>query len=299
MPAPAAGHGGGASRLVPRTQPRVAPFVPFACWTSVAGLARRRPAASRGQRSRPRRAPTASRAVPTPRRSPPLLPRPARPAHRRPDRSPRAATTGGSCVSPGPASTTTGTSGSGAGRGRRSAVWISARPSSAAEYRSAGSGRPARSTTAASGPRSADTGSSLSIRFMRVATVVSAANGTLPGHRLDQHEGQRVDVALAVDGEPLGLLGRRVAGRAQHDAGRLGPGRLGEGPGQPEVGDAQAAVVVEQEVGRLDVTVDEAPPVGVVEARGRRRGRPAAPARARAAGCGRASNAGSRRSGTR
>ena len=49
------------------------------------------------------------------------------------------------------------------------------------------------------------------------------------------------------------------------------------------------AVVVEQEVGRLDVAVDEAPPVGVVEARGRRRGRRPAPATATAAGRGRAS----------
>ena len=35
---------------------------------------------------------------------------------------------GGNWVSSGPASTTTGTRGSGAGRGRRSADWISARP---------------------------------------------------------------------------------------------------------------------------------------------------------------------------
>jgi hypothetical protein len=73
-----------------------------------------------------------------------------------------------------------GTSGSGVGRGRRSAVWISARPSSPAVKRSAAVGRPARSTTEASGPRSADTGISLSTRFMSVATVVSAAKGTWP-----------------------------------------------------------------------------------------------------------------------
>ena len=34
-------------------------------------------------------------------------------------------------------------------------------------------------------------------------------------------------------------------------------GRLGQGPGQAEVGDAEPALVVEQEVGRLDVAVHE------------------------------------------
>ena len=91
----------------------------------------------------------------------------------------------------------------------------------------------------------------------------------LTGDRLDQRQGQRVDVGLAVDGLAPGLLGRGVAGRAEHDAGGLGPRRLGEGPGQAEVGDAQPAVLAEQEVGGLDVAVDEAPAVGVVEAAGR------------------------------
>ena len=91
----------------------------------------------------------------------------------------------------------------------------------------------------------------------------------LAGDRLHQHQGQRVDVGPAVDGRPAHLLGRRVAGGAQHGADGLGPGRLGQGPGQPEVADAQPALVVEEEVGGLDVAVDEPPPVGVVEAPGR------------------------------
>ena len=69
---------------------------------------------------------------------------------------------------------------SGAGRGSFSAAAMRPWPSSAAVERSAGSGRPARSMTAASGPSSADTGIRRSSRFMSVATVVSPANGTSP-----------------------------------------------------------------------------------------------------------------------
>ena len=107
---------------------------------------------------------------------------------------------------------------------------------------------------------------SRSSRFMSVATVVSPAKGTSPVTASTSVEGQRVDVALAVERLAPGLLGRRVAGGAEHRARRLGPGRLGEGPGQAEVGDAQPAVLAEEEVGGLDVAVDEAPAVGVVEA---------------------------------
>ena len=69
---------------------------------------------------------------------------------------------------------------SGAGRGSFSAAAMRPCPSSAALDRSAGSGRPARSMTEASGPRSAETGMSRSSRFMSVATVVSPAKGTSP-----------------------------------------------------------------------------------------------------------------------
>ena len=70
--------------------------------------------------------------------------------------------------------------GIGAGRGSLSAARTSARPNCEAVKRSAASGRPARSSTAANGPRSADTGISLPIRADRVATVDSPSNGTLP-----------------------------------------------------------------------------------------------------------------------
>ena len=70
--------------------------------------------------------------------------------------------------------------GTGVGRGSFSAVRTSARPNCEALYRSDGSGRPARSSTDASGPRSADTFISLPIRADSVATVDSPTKGTVP-----------------------------------------------------------------------------------------------------------------------
>ena len=90
--------------------------------------------------------------------------------------------------------------------------------------------------------------------------------GDLAGDRFDQDEGQRVDVAAPGQGSALGLLGRGVAGGAQHGARGLGHGGVGQGPSQAEVGDAQALVLAEEEVGRLQVPVHEALAVGVVQA---------------------------------
>ena len=61
------------------------------------------------------------------------------------------------------------------------------------------------------------------------------------------------------------LLGRRVPGGAEDGARGLGPARLGERAGQAEVGDAHDAVLVEEEVGGLDVAVHEAAAVRVLE----------------------------------
>ncbi len=90
-----------------------------------------------------------------------------------------------------------------------------------------------------------------------------------PGRRLDHHQRQRVHVAATVEGLATRLLGRGVARRAQDRALRLGPGRLGQGPGQTEVRDAQPCVLTEEQVGRLDVAMDEATAVGVVESAAR------------------------------
>ena len=107
------------------------------------------------------------------------------------------------------------------------------------------------------------------MRAISVATVVSAANGTVARDGLDHHERERVHVGLSVDRLALGLLRRGVARGAEHDAGRLGPRRLGDRAGEPEVGDAQPALLVEEEVRGLDVAMDEAPAMRVLEAAGR------------------------------
>jgi len=87
-------------------------------------------------------------------------------------------------------------------------------------------------------------------------------------HGLYEDQGQGVDVAAAGEGPALGLLGRRVAGRAQDRAGRLGHRGVGQRPGEPEVGDPESAVVAEEQVGGLEVPVDQALAVGVVQPAG-------------------------------
>ena len=75
------------------------------------------------------------------------------------------------------------------------------------------------------------------------------------------HVGRRTDLA------PLapGLLRRHVAGRP-HDLARAGqPAVALHLLGQAEVGDARVAVLVEQDVGRLQVAVDDAVLVGILD----------------------------------
>ena len=108
-------------------------------------------------------------------------------------------------------------------------------------------------------------------RPMRARSEPSGGVGGVGHHagdRLDEHQGQGVDVAAPVERAAGRLLGRDVAGGAQHDALGLGPGGLGQGPGQAEVGHPQPPVLAEQQVGGLDVAVGEAPGMGVVEAPG-------------------------------
>ena len=88
----------------------------------------------------------------------------------------------------------------------------------------------------------------------------------LAGHGLDQEQRQRVHVGLSIDGQPLGLLGRAVLRRAEQHALRLGPRRLGQGPGEAEVGDPEPTLRAEQQVCRLDVAMHEAFAMGVLEA---------------------------------
>ena len=62
------------------------------------------------------------------------------------------------------------------------------------------------------------------------------------------------------------MLGRRVLQRAQEPTAPAAPhARLAENLRQPEVGERQRTVAVDQQVGRLDVAVQDAPAVGMAE----------------------------------
>jgi hypothetical protein len=87
----------------------------------------------------------------------------------------------------------------------------------------------------------------------------------LPGQQLVQDDADGVDVGAGVDAVPLAarLLGTHVRRRA----GEARPGaEVLLAQGQTEVGHDGAAVSVQQDVGRLDVAVDEAMPMGMVQA---------------------------------
>ena len=90
------------------------------------------------------------------------------------------------------------------------------------------------------------------------------------GQQLVEQRPQAVDVAgrpqlLGLAG---GLLGRHVAGRAEDGPGaRLGRNRRSV-LGQAEVGDVRLVVRLEQDVGGLEVAVQDAVAVGVVDAPG-------------------------------
>ena len=99
----------------------------------------------------------------------------------------------------------------------------------------------------------------------RVSIAVAARNGGEPVKQRVQDGSQGVDVGRRA-GEvrpPLGLLRRHVAGRAED---RLGPGQVAVGVedlGQAEVGDLGRSVGVEQDIGRLEVAVDDPLVVGL------------------------------------
>ena len=69
---------------------------------------------------------------------------------------------------------------------------------------------------------------------------------------------ERVDVGAAVDRLAVDLLGGEVGGRAHGSALARRDALLVESPGQPEVGEIDMLVRVEQHIGGLDVAMDEA-----------------------------------------
>ena len=89
--------------------------------------------------------------------------------------------------------------------------------------------------------------------------------GGPPGHHLEEHDAERVDVAAGVDAHTLRLLGREVGGGAHHRPG-LGEALLGvDRPGDPEVGHLHLTVVGDQDVAGLHVAVDHLVLVCVAE----------------------------------
>ena len=87
------------------------------------------------------------------------------------------------------------------------------------------------------------------------------------GEHPKQHDAEGVDVARRRRGLTLRLLRGDVRGRAEHGSG-LGEGRVGSHPRDPEVRDLRPVLVVEEDVRRLQVAVDETVPVRMSESRG-------------------------------
>jgi hypothetical protein len=95
-----------------------------------------------------------------------------------------------------------------------------------------------------------------------------------PRNQAVQHGAERIDVAGRADlaMAPFGLFGGQVIGRAEHLAGECQVRGRSSGLrsriqplGQPEVGDARLAEGVDEDVGRLEVAVQNAPLVRVVD----------------------------------
>jgi hypothetical protein len=95
--------------------------------------------------------------------------------------------------------------------------------------------------------------------------VVAVVRG-LQRQQLVERHAERIDVGAVVHGHPLGqgLLRTHVADRADQVAGH-GHAGVTLHAGQAEVGDPQLAAPVDEQVGRLDVAMDDALVVGVLQ----------------------------------
>ena len=103
-----------------------------------------------------------------------------------------------------------------------------------------------------------------------IDNLVDDGGDVLPGKRLFagqhfiEHDAQRKNVAAAVHGASLHLLGRHIAGRAHDVRGLLRAAEL-KNLGGAKVGDFDSVVRGEHQVGRLNVAVNDVAFVGELQ----------------------------------
>ena len=101
---------------------------------------------------------------------------------------------------------------------------------------------------------------------------IGGAERQTAGEHLIERDAERIEVAARVDRavHPPGLFGRHIGERAGDDLGRLGRLTLArQTRGDAEPGEPRPSVgAVHQDIGRLDVLVDEAALVRLAERRG-------------------------------
>src|SRR5215207_8580540 len=118
-------------------------------------------------------------------------------------------------------------------------------------------------------PRSPLPGRCGNLQYVLVCDLYGVAReGLFPDRRVVEGRAERVDIALGCYPLPLQLLWGRVSRRPEIGVGAIVARRPVEGPGYAEVREFGTAPLIEQNVVRLYVAVDDAPLVGVAESRG-------------------------------
>ena len=100
--------------------------------------------------------------------------------------------------------------------------------------------------------------------------MVTTVEGGPQGQKLVERHAERINVGSLVD-DPSpgqGLLGAHVTERTDHVAG-MSQAEITGKPRQSEIGDPERTIRVDQQVGRLDVAMEDAQTMGVVKCIGR------------------------------
>ena len=87
------------------------------------------------------------------------------------------------------------------------------------------------------------------------------------GQHREQHAAEAIQIALRRDRAAVGLLGGHVFGRADQAAGRRQP-RVAEQPRDAEIGQLQIVVGRQQQIGRLEIAMDDAVVVRMLQSPG-------------------------------